>query len=1266
MNGIFRSLFLTSVLTLFFLIGNSFAQTFPNDSLFLKAKAIYQSIERLERNSITGVPQSIRGKLISNINLNDITQAKQFLRNSKALFRLNEATDDFAMKKIEKDELGMSHAKLQQTYKGIPVWGSELILHGDRNNTVIEVNGRFTPDLDVDATPTVSASNALNIALADLGPADYRWQNAEQEKIIRQVFKDSSKTWKPNPEVIITPRKGDFDKGEYRLAWKITIAVDGAKMGNWEYFVDAKTGEIINKFNSLPDAVGSGVSNYNGTVTIYSHWTSSNYQMIDTIRNIKTYNYDGTVPGTLLTDNDNYWDQNNSAVDVHWGIGNVYDFYKNVFNRNSFDNAGAQIVNTVNYPFPPDNGNAQWTGSQMEYGAGNGLSFSSVTSLDICGHELTHAVTQYTAALIYQGESGALNEAISDIFGTAIEFYATPSKADWWIGEDCYTLGISNDALRYMDNPNRGQQPDTYEGTYWASTSGGDYGGVHTNGGVLNYAFYLMTVGGSGTNDNGTSFNVTGVWLNKTRAIAYRALTVYLTSSSNYADACAAFLSSATDLYGSGGAEVAAVRNAFYAVGVEPNLIIANSFSAGTIMVNGTTVNSGYSYPADVGSSQTYQAIPQPSGSYDYVWNTSGVDPSISYWKKQPYLGSQSRISGATNISYSFTAASSDNNATYIADLKKNFHISRNDQTDFDGTILRSNVVQIVEGNSATVPAPSTQTINNHNYAFMGWANGANGSVTPTDNMTYPNAATYHGVHLTGTSTALSNTSQRKIVRVDEGYLFLVYESANRVWLERSADGGATWTLCNNNQPVDNGPQAKQPAIDYLTDLNYPGGGYGSDEIYITFQQQSGSNYTIQLARFDDTGQRLSANQTIFTSSSAYSNNATPVVSVNWYERSMWEKQIVGIWKEPAGLYWYAAYYNGSTFTWNDPVNKYYQITGTSSASVNPTINVYKYDLYARQYGPMYFFIAWEQNGQSIKYGKVTCGYSGLTASGALGSFYSFLAANYRPSIIATKNDSLRLCWNAYLDNPIDTPPQSILTNPLNSSVYWALGSNVTSTNMNKSYDDLGGGANNRFAVGWTQNPGSGYSNYAMKSTALSSPINLNSNGKDMQLHNGYDFSTIRGVLLSTSTPYAFMLSNAVGTGLQKESNEEISKGRTAVLSLADSTGTSFYFTIGDVFVDGQRVDFTELTDTTEINTEEQFSTNLTSKLFTITDASSFTYDVQYGATDSAVAVTALGRNNFVHFTLELLDASTGRTIGSLNNASYDTAHVAQWRSAGC
>ena len=235
---------------------------------------------------------------------------------------------------------------------------------------------------------------------------------------------------------------------------------------------------------------------------------------------------------------------------------------KSRFNRNSYDGNGAKIRSYVHYGTRYVN--AFWNGSVMTYGDGNGSSWFPLTSLDICGHEIAHAVTTNSAGLVYRYESGALNESFSDIFGNAIERYADSTQFNWRMGEDIMN---SKNGIRNMANPKTHGDPSTYKGNYW-HTSPSDNGGVHTNSGVQNYWFYLLCEGKTGTNDNGDKYSVDSLGMSKAEQIAFRNLTVYLTTSSQYDDARYYAIQSATDLYGNCSMEVEATTNAWYAVGV--------------------------------------------------------------------------------------------------------------------------------------------------------------------------------------------------------------------------------------------------------------------------------------------------------------------------------------------------------------------------------------------------------------------------------------------------------------------------------------------------------------------------------------------------------------------------------------------------------------------------------------------------------------------------------------------------------------------------
>ena len=270
-------------------------------------------------------------------------------------------------------------------------------------------------------------------------------------------------------------------------------------------------------------------------------------------------------------------------ADIHWGIQKTYDFYKKTFKRKSFDNKGHIIYNIAfpkrdDYVFKtmPNNAFAQgdYEPYFMAYGIGDGSSMFPVVALDVMAHEFTHLVTSQNGhgGLDYMNESGALNESFSDIFAMGVKKYAYGST-NWTIGED---VMIKESFMRSMKNPNDASQPDTYgnENGFWIPSTStpdkdkNDNGGVHTNSGVQNFWFYLLSEGGNGVNDNNNSYSVTGIGIDKALKIAYQNLINYLTPSATYADARIGSILSAQELYGTGSLEEVAVTNAWHAVGV--------------------------------------------------------------------------------------------------------------------------------------------------------------------------------------------------------------------------------------------------------------------------------------------------------------------------------------------------------------------------------------------------------------------------------------------------------------------------------------------------------------------------------------------------------------------------------------------------------------------------------------------------------------------------------------------------------------------------
>ncbi|RMH87340.1 MAG: T9SS C-terminal target domain-containing protein [Calditrichaeota bacterium] len=454
------------------------------------------------------------------------------------------------------DDLGMIHTRYQQYHKGLKVIGAEYILH-ERNGRVVSANGYLQSDLDIDVQPQLSEREAFQIALNRVGGTLYKWQTEPE------LFQE------PRGELVITSREFLMTKESYRLAYRFEIYAE-QPLGRFIVDVDARTGDILNFYNRIHtvNVAATGTSLYNGTVSFTAdQFGPSSYRLRQTVsgNGIETYdmqngtNYNAAVD---VTSSSTHFSGDPTAVNAHWGAEQTHAYYLNRHGRNSYDGNGAVIRSYVHYSV--NYNNAFWDGQRMTYGDGDGSTFSPLVSIDVVGHEITHGVTEHSANLVYSYESGALNESFSDIFGEAIENYATGSN-DWLIGDD---IDIQGNGIRNMSNPNEDGDPDTYHGTYWYSGSG-DNGGVHTNSGVQNFWFYLLVNGGSGVNDNGFSYNVSGIGLVDAAAIAYRNLTVYLTTNSNYSDAYLGSLDAATDLFGFGSAQYNSVSDAWDAVGVD-------------------------------------------------------------------------------------------------------------------------------------------------------------------------------------------------------------------------------------------------------------------------------------------------------------------------------------------------------------------------------------------------------------------------------------------------------------------------------------------------------------------------------------------------------------------------------------------------------------------------------------------------------------------------------------------------------------------------
>ncbi len=515
--------------------------------------------------------------------LNDRLAARGFARASDTNVKVTE---------VFIDDLNMGHTRVQQTVNKVPVWGGEAIVHLNEDGSLATITDDLVEASYVNTEPNFSREDSIKFAARSYKGSKYL-------------------TEKPVADLWIYPTDG----GNF-LVYRVQLRrEDGsAETAMPVIFIDAQTGVIIDEYDNLQTATGSGASLYNGTVSIETYYNGSTYYLEGIGRKIGTFDNRNTTTSTnRFGDTDNIWNTSTqrAAVDAHFGAAQTLDYYQNVHGRNGIDGSGgpgyytsadgvtALISSKVHYS--SNYNNAFWNGQFMTYGDGDGSTFTPLVTLDICGHEMTHGVTERTAGLVYQNESGALNESMSDVFGAMVERYkngGTVNNQTWQIGEDAYTPNTAGDALRDMSNTHLNGDPDHYSERY---TGTADNGGVHTNSGISNYAYYLLSQGGTHHFSNVT---VTGVGAGAAEKIFYRALATYMTSSTNFAGARTATLNAAKDLYGATSSQYTRTETAWCAVGVGA---------------------------CPTTSTPTPTPTPTPSSGSNYVVN-GGLEGSVSPW----------------------------------------------------------------------------------------------------------------------------------------------------------------------------------------------------------------------------------------------------------------------------------------------------------------------------------------------------------------------------------------------------------------------------------------------------------------------------------------------------------------------------------------------------------------------------------------------------------------------------------------------------------
>jgi len=581
----------------------SFLAIFASGHLFAQDGSRLGNAQIVAKSDITGLPNFVKIKT-SLAPENFVSWAVySFGLPANSTFKAYESTND---------DMGFTHTRHKQYVNDIPVEGSMLISHS-KNGKVLMANGDYYTAFSAQSIPSLTEAEALTYALKKVNAQKYMWQHSAFGK---QTGNDLA----PKGELVYAHRKNtDHSASNMRLAYKFNIYAE-IPLYRANVFVDASSGEILDEQNLICtiDVIGTANTRFSGTVTMNSDSTAPGaYRLRETGRGngIETYNLQNgtTYQNTDFTNNSSSWNISGAdqvATDAHWGAEMTYDYFKNVHNRNSIDGNGFTLLSYVHYS--TNFVNAFWDGQEMTYGDGNvSLGYYPLICIDVVGHEITHGLTNFTAGL-GGGEAGALNEAMSDIFGTNIEVMARPTQNDWILGSE---ITVSGNGFRNMANPKSMGQPDTYLGINWDPN-----GQVHNNDGPANYWYYLLCQGGTGTNDLGNAYNVSAITMAKAQMIAFRGLTVYFTPNTNYAAARMYTIQASTDIYGLCSPEFQSTTNAWYAVGV------GSAFSP--TLVTPAFTNSGITCAVPL--TVTFSNVSQNAASFYWSFGDGDTSTAIS------------------------------------------------------------------------------------------------------------------------------------------------------------------------------------------------------------------------------------------------------------------------------------------------------------------------------------------------------------------------------------------------------------------------------------------------------------------------------------------------------------------------------------------------------------------------------------------------------------------------------------------------------------
>jgi len=576
------------------------AQSAPQDEC-LGRGAIRAYSDRTGLVNFIGTAAGERGLTVAGVvrGVRPEQAARTYLSNCGTHFGLRDQGQELTLKRESRAEKGSSVVKFQQSHRGVPVIGAELNVQLDANSGVQMVNGEILPDVAVDTSPRVSAAAARAAARTAVAN-EYQLLGAQRAGLTVT----GADLWIYEPELI------GF-QGPTALVWRITVTRSDPPALRQLVLVDARDGTVLLSLNQ-----------------------------IDTARNRMTYDMNNgtSYPGTLRCAESNPAcnDGDRDEVNAHLYSGDTYDFYLLNHGRDSINNAGMALNSHVHYS--TGYCNAFWDGSRMTYGDG-----CSIVVDDVVAHEMTHGVTQYESALIYANQSGAINEAFSDIWGEWIDLSnnrgTDTAAVRWLIGEDA-SIG----AIRDMKNPPAFSDPDRMGSPYYYVGSS-DNGGVHSNSGVGNKAAYLIT---DGATFNG--YTITGIGITKAAKIFYKVQADILTSSATYASFGSALATACDLLVGTHSittADCTQVRNATYATEmVSPSGLTAPSNLAATAAsstqtnlawTDNSSNETGFRIERKTGATGTWAEIATTGANVASYSNSGLTAGTVYYYRVRAY-----------------------------------------------------------------------------------------------------------------------------------------------------------------------------------------------------------------------------------------------------------------------------------------------------------------------------------------------------------------------------------------------------------------------------------------------------------------------------------------------------------------------------------------------------------------------------------------------------------------------------------------------------